>query len=44
MRHTTKNLRNRIRLQKIAKKLGLAAKRAKKAARAATRAKTAKAA
>ena len=35
MRHTTKNLKNRIRLQKIGKKLRAEAKAAKKARRAA---------
>jgi hypothetical protein len=36
MRHTTKNLRNRIRLQKIGKKLVKQAKKARKQQRAAT--------
>ena len=36
MRHTTKNLRNRIRLQKIGKKLAKQAKQARKQQRAAT--------
>ena len=34
MRHTTRNLRNRIRLQKIGKKLRQQAKQAKKERRA----------
>jgi hypothetical protein len=37
MRHTTKNLRNRIRLQKIGKKLVKQAKQARKQQRAATK-------
>jgi hypothetical protein len=36
MRHTTKNLRNRIRLQKIGKKLVKQAKQLRKQQRAAT--------
>ncbi len=39
MRHTAKNLRNRIRLQKIGKKLARQAKLARKAQRAASKAK-----
>jgi hypothetical protein len=37
MRHTARNLRNRIRLQKIGKKLQKQAKQARKAQRAATK-------
>jgi hypothetical protein len=39
MRHTAKNLRNRIRLQKIGKKLVKQAKQARKAQRAASKSK-----
>lgn len=37
MRHTARNLRNRIRLQKIGKKLHKQAKQTRKAQRAATK-------
>jgi hypothetical protein len=37
MRNTTKNLKNRIRLQKIAKKLNKEAKAARKAQRASSK-------
>jgi hypothetical protein len=39
MRHTAKNLRNRLRLQKIGKKLVKQAKQARKAQRAASKPK-----